>query len=372
MPSAARPDHSAVLPDGVGGVGAGARAAAGAGLAEWDLLTDEVRWSPEVFALFGRERSAGALTLDQLPAYVLPDDQPLVQGMVTAALVDGRAPAGEFRVVRADGTVRGVRCAGEPVAGEDGHAVSLWMTLLDLGERRPAAGASPDRPEARRSEVRQSVAANPDVAVRPPAAPVASGAPAAWCDALPLPGGGLLLTVGSVAAAARGGAAEPAMVRDALRGMAMTGAGPARMLRLLDELLRHCGVGSPVSVLCCRYEPGEQPALVWARAGHRPALLYRGGVAQPSAADGCTGEPLGGGVSGARQQRVALRPGDVVLCWSGGPQAPADRAALDAVAARFVAAPDAAGCAESAVGALWPGGAGAVPGDGGLLALRVR
>jgi PAS domain-containing protein len=111
------------------------------GTAEWNLVTDKVRWSQEVYRFFGRDPALGALTLDQLPAHLLPEDQLPVQRMITAALVDRRELDGEFRIVRADGSVRTVHCSGEPVVGEDGYVVSLRTVLRDVGEVRGGVSA---------------------------------------------------------------------------------------------------------------------------------------------------------------------------------------------------------------------------------------
>lgn len=353
MHPAAHPDRQTV-PRGVPGGPGPRRGVLGAGEAEWDLTTDEVYWSDEVFEIFGREPAAGALTLDQVPAHLLPADQLPLQGMVTAALVDGRPIAGEFRVVRPDGTVRTVHCTGEPVIGADGHAESLRLSLRDAGDHRALSQAPPSTPSRiRRPRV--------EVAVRGPAEPTAG-----WCDTLPLPGGGTLLTVGSVA----GGAADCAVLRDALRGMALAGAGPARMLRLLDALLPQYGIGSPVPVVCCHCEPGERPVLVWARArAARPLLVRDGAVHTAGAVDeapGAAAEPL------SAEQRMVLHPGDVVLCWTGGPSPEEARDAVGAAVRRISSAPDAALCAELAFDLLAGARSGGSSAGGmGLLALRV-
>src|SRR4051812_1366443 len=73
-----------------------------AGSAEWDLITDDVQWSEELYRIFGRSPADGPLTLDELPSWLFSEDQPLLTGMVTGCLVDGRPIDGEFRIVRAD------------------------------------------------------------------------------------------------------------------------------------------------------------------------------------------------------------------------------------------------------------------------------
>ncbi|GAA3115216.1 hypothetical protein GCM10020254_72250 [Streptomyces goshikiensis] len=62
------------------------------GSAEWNLLTDEVTWSEELFQIFGRSPESGALPLDELGSTLFSEDQPLLTAMVTACLVDGRPP----------------------------------------------------------------------------------------------------------------------------------------------------------------------------------------------------------------------------------------------------------------------------------------
>ncbi|MFF4651552.1 SpoIIE family protein phosphatase [Streptomyces sp. NPDC001380] len=364
--------HPAAHPDSTATPRNGARPEAppaATGLAEWNLATDEVLWSPEVFALFGRDRDAGGLTLDQLPAQLLPEDQLPLQGMVTAALVDGHALVGEFRIVRPDGTVRAVRCSGGPVMGGDGHAESLRLSLRDLGG--PNGPGFPGGPGG--------VRGRGEARSRPPAAPAPGPGPSAppelaargpadggdgWADAFPLPGGGALLALGGPAGPAAGGGSGPAVLRDALRGMAMTGAEPARMLRLLDRMLPQCGSGGPVAALCCRYEagdPGRPAVLAWAQAGLRGPLVLRGGAAVRLPAGSDRGRPLGGPSGGGHGAgRTELRRGDVVLCWTGGPDGadgpeggapdPADLA--DVLGPRVAGAGSAAECADLALGLL--------------------
>ncbi|MFJ1829662.1 PAS domain-containing protein, partial [Streptomyces sp. NPDC088178] len=96
------------------------------GSAEWNLLTDEVTWSEELFQIFGRSPKTGPLSLDELPSLLLPEDQPLLTAMVTDCLVDGRPIDGEFRVLRTDGRMRTLHMMGEPVLDADGCTASMW------------------------------------------------------------------------------------------------------------------------------------------------------------------------------------------------------------------------------------------------------
>lgn len=120
---AARPPGSTGDPDGVPG-GAPARDPA-AGTAEWDLLTDDARWSAGAYRLFGCDPAQGPPSLDRLPDRVTEADRPLLRRMMTDALVHGRHPVA---LVRVHG-LGPVHCEGEPVLGSDGTVTSLRLRL---------------------------------------------------------------------------------------------------------------------------------------------------------------------------------------------------------------------------------------------------
>lgn len=128
------------------------------GSAEWNLLTDEVSWSDELFQIFGRSPESGALTLDELGSTLFSEDQPLLTAMVTACLVDGKPIDGEFRIVRADGRVRTLHMRGEPVLDSDGCTATMWAVLRDVSELRRSQRAVRESRDSlqRRQEIAQT------------------------------------------------------------------------------------------------------------------------------------------------------------------------------------------------------------------------
>lgn len=148
--------ESAALPQAAPETGAEAQQTR-VGSAEWNLLTDEVSWSDELFQIFGRSPEAGALPLDELGSTLFAEDQPLLTAMVTACLVDGRPIDGEFRIVRADGRVRTLHMRGEPVLDSDGCTASMWAVLRDVSElRRSQRAVRESRDLQRRQEIAQT------------------------------------------------------------------------------------------------------------------------------------------------------------------------------------------------------------------------
>ncbi|OIJ94014.1 PP2C family protein-serine/threonine phosphatase [Streptomyces monashensis] len=355
------------------------------GSAEWNLLTDEATWSGELYQILGRDPADPALTLDELPSLVLEEDRPKLTAMVTGCLVDGRPIDGEFRVARPDGSERTVHMMGEPVLGADGGTASMWAVLRDVSELRRTQRTvreTRDSLHRRRTEeqTEHRIAAEVQEAVLPPwlgslrlpppgPSPLdlaAQRLPAAastligadWYDALDLPGGETLLSVGDLTGHGVAVASGMAMLLGAVRGMALAGTGPGELLGMLNQLLDVTVQPALGSAVCCRYRPDSR-TLVWAQAGHPAPLLYRDGTGRMlTAPDGVLLGATSGAVYG--QAEETLRPGDVLLLHTDGlvpgqtPTAAVDR--LLGLGPRFGAACTAQDCVRTVVEEF--GGAG--------------
>jgi serine phosphatase RsbU (regulator of sigma subunit) len=70
------------------------------------------------------------------------------------------------------------------------------------------------------------------------------------------------------------------VLRNALRGLAVTGAGPGQLLSWLNIVAHHLTGGVTATAVCGLYDPARR-TLRWARAGHLPPVLVRGAQAGP-------------------------------------------------------------------------------------------
>ncbi|MFF2774136.1 PP2C family protein-serine/threonine phosphatase [Streptomyces sp. NPDC058052] len=313
------------------------------GSAEWNLLTDEVSWSEELFQIFGRSRELGPMSLDEMPTVVFSEDQPRLQAMVTDCLIDGKPIDGEFRIVRTDAKVRTVHMTGEPVLDTDGCTASMWAVLRDVSELRRSERAvreSRDSLEHSRQIERteRRVAVELQEAVLPPwrgSLRFAHGGPAPldvaghyfpaastgliggdWYDALALPAGDALLTVGDLTGHGVAATSSMAMLLGALRGMAVAGIRPGALMGHLNQLLETSGQPALGSAMCCRYDPVAQ-TLTWAQAGHPAPLLFRGGTGRPLRRP--EGVLLGATRAVAYEEtETRLHPGDVLVLHTDG------------------------------------------------------
>jgi PAS domain-containing protein len=336
------------------------------GSAEWNLRTDEARWSAELCHILGRDPAAPPLTLDELPSVVADTDRPKLTTMVTDCLVDARPVDGEFRVVRPDGEVRTVHMMGEPVLAADGSTVSMWAVLRDVSElrrRRRAVSETRDSlpPRGNRADTEHGLAVEPWGAVPPrhgsPRLPhrdtpgldlAAHHLPATtsglaggdWYDTLGLPDGETLLGVGDLAGHGVAVTSGVAMLLGAVRGMAMAGTRPGRLLDLTEQLLRASAQPDLTGAVCCRYRP-ETRTLVWAHAGRPAPLLFRAGTGRALTA------PDGDGATAHAQAEEPLQAGDLLLLHTDGLLPGSAAAAVDrllGLAPRLARAEDAQGC----------------------------
>ncbi len=137
-----------------------------------------------------------------------------------------------------------------------------------------------------------------------------------WYDTLLLPTNDVLLVVGDVAGHGIDAVTGMVAARNSLRGLAITGAGPAELLGMLNGVVCHLTSGVVGTVVCGLYNP-ETRVLRWARAGHLPPVLVRGGTARELPLPG--GVLLGMDPDASYEEAVqSLEPGDTLLLFTDG------------------------------------------------------
>ncbi len=106
---------------------------------DWDLPSDEVECSDEIYRILGLDRGNLAHTSRSLAETLHPDDRLPLKDAIRAMLRD-KAPLNiDLRVVHPDGTLRVVHQQGEVSYGADGRAVHVQGTVQDITERKNAA-----------------------------------------------------------------------------------------------------------------------------------------------------------------------------------------------------------------------------------------
>ncbi|MFF1787446.1 SpoIIE family protein phosphatase [Kitasatospora sp. NPDC058243] len=279
---------------------------------EENLRTRQIAWNETVFELHGLPPTAAPLALDQLPDHAHPDDRHAIDRFLRTLLHHQRPASTAFRLQRPDGVTRHIRVVAEPVrdpgSGLDSDpgndpgsglgtvrgayqdiSAQHWTEVALAATRDQLAQSEQQAAERSRLALQLQHAIMPptrgpldlhdlSVAVRYRPAEKDHLVGGDWYDTLALPSGDVLLCVGDVSGHGIEAATGMVALRNALRGLAATGAGPAQLLSWLNSVTHHLTDNVTATAVCGLYEPATR-RLRWARAGHPPPVLLRGGRA---------------------------------------------------------------------------------------------
>ncbi|MBV9208112.1 MAG: SpoIIE family protein phosphatase [Actinobacteria bacterium] len=326
---------------------------------EENLVAGTVRWTDSAFELFGLAPHPGAeIPLADLHSYVIAADKAVVKRFRQNLLEQRDALTATFRVVHPDDrSIRQIRVFAEAVTDAAGAVVALRGAFQDVSAHyhmQVALAATRDQladTEQRVAEehllalrLQQAImppdehpveAAGIDVAVRYRPAGQDYLVGGDWYDTLVLPGKDVLVVVGDVAGHGIDAVTGMVAARNSLRGLAITGAGPGELIRMLNQVMCELTSGVVGTVVCGLYNPGTH-VLRWARAGHLPPVLVRDGTAAEL--------PLPGGVllgmdpdAAYEEATQRLQAGDTLLLFTDGLIERRDASIVD-VLKEFVAA----------------------------------
>ncbi|MGW4808955.1 SpoIIE family protein phosphatase [Kitasatospora sp. NPDC004272] len=305
---------------------------------EEDLDSRQVVWNDTLFELYGLPATARPIALDELAEHAHPDDRHAVDRFLRTLLHHRRPASTAFRLQRPDGVSRHVRVVAEPVhdpaervsavRGAYQDVSAQHWTEVALAATRDQLAQTEQQAAERHRLVRQLQHAimppssgpltlnNLDVAVRYRPAEKDHLVGGDWYDALPLPSGQVLVCVGDVAGHGIEAATGMVALRNALRGLAATGAGPAQLLAWLNSVTHHLTDNVTATAVCGLYDP-EHRRLRWARAGHLPPVLLRGGSAEclPQV-DGILLGVIGR--ADYQESEIELAPGDRIVMYTDG------------------------------------------------------
>ncbi|MFD9303997.1 SpoIIE family protein phosphatase [Streptomyces sp. NPDC060048] len=311
------------------------------GWAGWDLMTDTITWSDQVYAIFDRDPRDGPMTLEELPRHLLPDDLPTLAAAVQRLLSRGEAIDQPFRINTAHG-VRHLRIVAEAQTDADGAPVEAHGFFQDITARRDVELALLESERAvllQRGMLQAERALGArlqdtllpipeqslelaglriDVAYVPADRGINVGGD--WYSAIELPDKSALFVVGDVAGHGLAAVGTMAQLRFTTKGMTITGSALPDVLRRLNTLLLHTAsdpsATATATMVMARYRPRDR-RLTWVRAGHLPPLLIRGDRAR--FLDQPQGSLLGASFDASYGQAVLdLLPGDHLLLYTDG------------------------------------------------------
>ncbi|MFB6808753.1 SpoIIE family protein phosphatase [Streptomyces sp. NPDC056387] len=359
---------------------------------EQNMRTREISWNEQLFALFGLPTTAAPVPLEDLAAHAHAHDVNSIGRFLRTLMHSRRESAVEFRLQRPDGITRHIRMVAEPVLDARGRLYSVRGACQDVSSQHwteVALAATRDQladTEAESAD-RSRLALQLQHAIMPPA-PALLEVPGIriavryrpaeseslvggdWYDSVVLPNGEILLSVGDVAGHGIQAATGMVVLRNALRGLAVTGAGPAQLLAWLNRVAFHLTSDVTATAVCALFDPKTR-TLRWARAGHLPPVLVRGPQAQSF--------PLNAGLLlGALpettfvEEEVQLETDDILLMYTDGLVERRDIAVTDSLAQLLTVASRPASTLERRLDSMLTYSASDTDDDTCLIGIEVR
>ena len=105
---------------------------------EWDVDTNAVTWSPEMFDLFGRDPALGAPNLQAQAELYTPESSQTLLDAVGKAVADGTPYTLDLMTVQSDGELRPCITKGFPERNASGRVVRIAGLVQDITERKQA------------------------------------------------------------------------------------------------------------------------------------------------------------------------------------------------------------------------------------------
>jgi len=106
---------------------------------QWNVKTGEVRWSEQMYSIFGLERNAPVPGVDSLVKFVHPEDRESVNAAISRVVSQKGAGEVDFRIIRPDGSIRALHAEGTVTRlDECGEPLLIVGIDQDITERKKA------------------------------------------------------------------------------------------------------------------------------------------------------------------------------------------------------------------------------------------
>jgi PAS domain S-box-containing protein len=103
---------------------------------DWDISTDRVTWSDELFRIYGFGPQSHQVTFDSYLERVHPADRDFVRSTVERAYESGEPFVFDHRIVLPDGGMRWTQSRGRVIKDASGASVRMVGTAQDVTERK--------------------------------------------------------------------------------------------------------------------------------------------------------------------------------------------------------------------------------------------
>lgn len=103
---------------------------------EWEIASNELWWSDQIYRIFGTTPDEFEATYDAFLSFVHPDDRAAVASAVKESLGSMEPYGIDHRIIRHDGSERVVHESGEVIRDSGGKPIRMSGTIQDITQRK--------------------------------------------------------------------------------------------------------------------------------------------------------------------------------------------------------------------------------------------
>lgn len=107
-----------------------------AGIWEWDLATDDLSWSEQVWKLYGLDVTSRPLNHQLCVDTIHPEDREMAARIIKEAVGAQNAASVEYRTCHPDGSIHWLTSRGMPILDDSGKVTRYIGAIIDITERK--------------------------------------------------------------------------------------------------------------------------------------------------------------------------------------------------------------------------------------------
>lgn len=105
---------------------------------QWDIISNVVKWSANLYSIFGIDESLTNLTYETYFSFVHPDDKEIVTQYFDKAEKDGTFHSFTHRIITNTGKTKTVQLLAEIITNDQGKVIEMIGTCQDVTEQKMA------------------------------------------------------------------------------------------------------------------------------------------------------------------------------------------------------------------------------------------
>ncbi len=103
---------------------------------EFELATEKITWSEEVFQIFGLDPKQPEPTYPELQTRFAPESRELLDKSIALILEKKANLECEYKIIRPDGTFRYIYTQTHPMVGSNSKTIGIFGTILDITKQK--------------------------------------------------------------------------------------------------------------------------------------------------------------------------------------------------------------------------------------------